>query len=205
MQANRKCNLTSLPIVGIAVLLCVAVLSSAAPAQRQGRSSLVEDRAAKKLLEAGDARYESNEVTQAVEVWQSVIERYPRSRVRFEAHMRLGDYYLERERAYERARVQFESVIADENPDGLEWSLEKHGQEDSGPVVVNDSAVVGAVDELQSEYSALPDYSIDSEDAGKGWTSFAAVVGSVLTMALVWIVGMIIKKRDGGCHASRAH
>ncbi len=117
MQANRKCNLTSLGIVGIAVLLCAAVVSSAAPAQRPVRSSLVEDRAAKKLLEAGDARYESNEVTQAVEVWQSVIERYPRSRVRLEAHMRLGDYYLERERAYERARVQFESVIADENPD----------------------------------------------------------------------------------------
>ncbi len=117
MQANRKCNLTSLGVVGIAVLLCGAVVSSAASAQRQGRSSLVEDRAAKKLLEAGDARNESNEVTQAVEVWQSVIERYPRSRVRFEAHMRLGDYYLERERAYERARVQFESVIADENPD----------------------------------------------------------------------------------------
>lgn len=46
-----------------------------------------------------------------------MIERYPRSRIRFEAHMRLGDYFLERERSYERARVQFESVIAEENPD----------------------------------------------------------------------------------------
>ena len=117
MQANHPHNLKSSSIAKIAVLLSAAILSSAVPAQRQGRSSLVEDRAAKKLLEAGDARYESNEVTQAVEVWQSVIERYPRSRVRFEAHMRLGDYFLERERAYDRARVQFESVVAQENPD----------------------------------------------------------------------------------------
>ncbi|MHC4352685.1 MAG: tetratricopeptide repeat protein, partial [Planctomycetota bacterium] len=99
------------------VLLSLVILFSTASAQPRGRSSLVEDRAAKKLLEAGDARYESDELKQAVEVWQSVIERYPRSRVRFEAHMRLGNYFLERERSYDRARVQFNSVVADENPD----------------------------------------------------------------------------------------
>src|SRR5438552_532449 len=53
------------------------------------RGSLVEDRAARKLLEAGDARLEAGEPGKAVEVWQSVIERYPRSKVRYEAHMRL--------------------------------------------------------------------------------------------------------------------
>src|SRR5438067_1433752 len=72
------------------------------------RGSLVEDRAAVKLLEAGDARYDADEFNKAVEVWQSVIERYPRSKVRFGAHMRLGNYLLERERAYDRARIHFE-------------------------------------------------------------------------------------------------
>src|SRR5687768_8473242 len=85
----------------------------AAPA----RGSLVEDRAARKLIEAGDARLESDEAVKAVEIWQSVIERYPRSRVRFEAHMRLGSYLLGQERAYDRARAHFEAAAAEENRD----------------------------------------------------------------------------------------
>ena len=64
------------------------------------KGSIVEDRAAKKLLEAGDARYEADEVSKAVEIWQSVIERYPRSKVRYEASMKLGNYYLQRDRQY---------------------------------------------------------------------------------------------------------
>jgi TolA-binding protein len=81
------------------------------------RSSIIEDRAARKLIEAGDARLEADEGRKAVEIWQSVIERYPSSRLRFEAHMRLGDYFLERDRAYDKARVQFDVVAAEENRD----------------------------------------------------------------------------------------
>jgi TolA-binding protein len=75
----------------------------------------VEDRAAKKLLEAGDARLDAGEPAKAVEVWKSVIERYPRSRHRFDAQLRLGNYYLDREKAYDRARVHFEAAAAEEN------------------------------------------------------------------------------------------
>lgn len=81
------------------------------------RGSLVEDRAARKLVEAGDARIEAEEYTKAVEIWQSVIERYPRSRVRFDAHMKLGNYLLERDRAYDRARTHFEAVAVELNSD----------------------------------------------------------------------------------------
>ena len=110
----------------IALLALVAIAPFIRPAGAQeeesaprspARGSLIEDRAARKLIEAGDARFEADEARKAVEVWQSVIERYPRSRVRFVAHMRLGNYFLERDRAYERARVQFEEVTADENRD----------------------------------------------------------------------------------------
>jgi tetratricopeptide (TPR) repeat protein len=87
--------------------------SSAAPE----RGSLVEDRAARKLIEAGDARIDADEPTKAVEIWQSVIERYPRSRARFDAHMRLGNYLLDQERAYDRARTHFEAVSSEENRD----------------------------------------------------------------------------------------
>ena len=81
------------------------------------RGSIVEDRLARKLLEAGDDRLAAREAGKAVEVWQSVIERYPRSKVRHEAHLRLGNHLLEKERAYDRARTHFETVAADDNPD----------------------------------------------------------------------------------------
>ena len=79
------------------------------------RGSIVEDRVARKLLEAGDARLEAGEAVKAVEVWQSVIERYPRSRVRFDAHLKLGNYLLTKERAFDRARTHFESAAAEDN------------------------------------------------------------------------------------------
>ena len=83
----------------------------------RGRGSLVEDRAAKKLVEAGDARLDAGELKKAVEVWQSVIERYPRSRLRYEAHMRLGKFFLERDRAYDKARAHFEATAGEDNRD----------------------------------------------------------------------------------------
>jgi TolA-binding protein len=110
-------------ILSLRFLFCLSLLgfwSSSVmkvSAQTPPRGSLVEDRAAQKLIAAGDTRYEAEEVSKAVEIWQSVIERYPRSDVRFIAHMRLGDYFLERDRAYDRARVQFEPVAAEENGD----------------------------------------------------------------------------------------
>ncbi len=90
--------------------------ASSAKAKRP-RGSLVEDRAAKKLVEAGDSRVEAGELKKAVEVWQSVIERYPRSRLRYQAHMRLGNFFLERDRAYDRARAHFEAIASEENRD----------------------------------------------------------------------------------------
>ena len=85
---------------------------SAAP-----RGSIVEDRAAKKLVEAGDARYDGDEMAKAVEIWKSVIERYPRSRVRFDAHMRIGNFYLLKDRSYDRARTHFEATAVEDNRD----------------------------------------------------------------------------------------
>ncbi|MEZ6091094.1 MAG: tetratricopeptide repeat protein [Pirellulaceae bacterium] len=79
------------------------------------RGSIVEDRAARKLLEAGDARLDSDESGKAIEIWKSVIERYPRSRYRFDAQMRLGEFYLSKEKAYDRARVHFEAAAIEDN------------------------------------------------------------------------------------------
>lgn len=111
-----------LTIVATYALLSTYVQAQPAPATAPAadgavRGSLVEDRAAAKLLEAGDARFDADEPLKAVEVWESVIERYPRSKVRFTAHMRLGNYLLDRERAFDRARTHFEAAAIDVNTD----------------------------------------------------------------------------------------
>lgn len=108
----------------LATLFCTLSLTSVVSGQEKAapeepgtavRGSIVEDRAAKKLLEAGDARLDASESTKAIEVWKSVIERYPRSRYRFDAQLRLGNYFLNNEKAYDRARVHFELAAAEEN------------------------------------------------------------------------------------------
>ncbi|MDE0866085.1 MAG: tetratricopeptide repeat protein [Rubripirellula sp.] len=101
----------SLPLFSVLLLGHLRTASAQPPA----RGSLVEDRAAKKLIAAGDARFDAEEVAKAVEIWQSVIERYPRSKIRFDAHMRLGNYFLERDHAYDQARVQYEAATSEEN------------------------------------------------------------------------------------------
>ena len=57
------------------------------------------------------------------------------------------------------------SLLASDNPDGLEWSyLERPDQPDFKPVISNENSTVKAVDELQSRYTPLPDYSIKTTD-----------------------------------------
>lgn len=60
-----------------------AELASPAGTDSGLRGSIVEDRTASKLIEAGDARMDANEPDKAIEIWDSVLERYPRSRYRF--------------------------------------------------------------------------------------------------------------------------
>ena len=110
---------------GLAFCAVVGVFSAAATAQTPAstgspvRGSIVEDRAARKLIEAGESRFEAEEIPKALEIWKSVIERYPRSRLRYQAHMKLGDYYLDRDRSYDRARVHFEAIAVEENRDDM--------------------------------------------------------------------------------------
>ena len=106
------------------------------------------------------------------------------------------------------------SLLASDLPDGLEWSYaERPNQPDFETVVSNPDSRITAVDEFQSKYSVLPDYSARASklgevaqqeaDAGAGWTSFAGVVGSVATMAVIWLTAWILRKRrpqwNGAC------
>ena len=104
--------LTLLRIMRLSVNCCVALLLFALalpltaeekPAAERG--SIIEDRAARKLLQAGDARLELGENEKALEVWESVVERYPQSQVRFEAHLRLADHLLKEVRDPDKATL----------------------------------------------------------------------------------------------------
>ncbi|MEM7391885.1 MAG: tetratricopeptide repeat protein, partial [Verrucomicrobiota bacterium] len=100
--------------IGMAILVALGAADFSAA---QMRGSIIEDRAARKLLEAGDARLDANESEKALEIWKSVIERYPRSKVRFDAHIRLGDFMLNKNNAYDQARAHFEAAAGEDNPD----------------------------------------------------------------------------------------
>jgi cobalt/nickel transport system permease protein len=98
------------------------------------------------------------------------------------------------------------SLLASDKPDGLEWSYaERPGQPDFKPIVVNKNSVIGSVDDFQSRYSLMPDYSVRTSglneaaerqaQSSAGWSSFAGVVGSGLTMAFIWMTAWILRKR----------
>jgi len=111
-------TLLLLPLFSIFLLQFSNTLSAGVPAGKPPvRGSIIEDRAARKLLQAGELRFDAGEEDKAVEIWESVIERYPRSRVRFEARLKLGEYYLTRKNAYDKARAHFEAVSSEENRD----------------------------------------------------------------------------------------
>lgn len=102
--------------------LCLLLLLAVVPLPAQEsrtveRGSMIEDRAARKLLQAGDARLELGENEKALEIWESVVERYPRSQIRFEAHLRLGDHLLQEIKDFDQARLHFEAAAVEANQD----------------------------------------------------------------------------------------
>jgi len=98
------------------------------------------------------------------------------------------------------------SLFASDLPDALEWSYaSRPDQLDFKPIINNGDPRIEAVDKFQSRYSLMPDYSLRKARLGStepqdietsaGWTSFAAVVGSVLTMAFIWLAARLISKK----------
>jgi cobalt/nickel transport system permease protein len=98
------------------------------------------------------------------------------------------------------------SLLASENPDGLEYSYaERPDQPDFETIVSNDTPAIAAVDDFHSKYSLMPDYSLRSSPIGKvsesegeasaGWTSFAGVTGAGLTMAIVWLTARVLRRK----------
>ena len=99
------------------------------------------------------------------------------------------------------------SLLASDFPDGLQWSYaERPDQPNFEAAVSNEDSRITTVDDFQSKYSLMPDYSVRASKlgevakqqtvAGAGWTSFAGVVGSVVTMMVIWLTARILRKRQ---------
>ncbi|HAE12175.1 MAG TPA: hypothetical protein DCG39_11090, partial [Opitutae bacterium] len=120
---NLNINMKPLIPLKEKFVLFLLVATSACALSLHGQSplrgSITEDRKAKKLLEAGDSRMEADEKSKALEIWRTVLDQFPRSKVRFEAHMRIGEYLLTSKGAFDEARKHFESAAAEENADDV--------------------------------------------------------------------------------------
>jgi cobalt/nickel transport system permease protein len=99
------------------------------------------------------------------------------------------------------------SLLASDLPDGLEWSYaERPDQPGFKTIVSNPDARITAVDDMQSKYSLMPDYSVrvskSGDDtgrqshAGAGWTSFAGIFGSAVTMAVIWLTAWMLRRKQ---------
>lgn len=96
------------------------------------------------------------------------------------------------------------SLYSSDRPDGLEWSYAERPDQPEFESMVRPQEQAERMETLQSRYTVLPDYakrpaplgqvSTDDAGAGAGWTSFAGVVGSLITMALVWGVALWLRR-----------
>ena len=91
------------------------------------------------------------------------------------------------------------SVVYTQNPAGQNTTA---GQQ---PLVSVCCLTIAAGDDFHSKYSPLPDYSIklseeetvgDEAASHAGWTSFAGVVGSLITMAVIWVTAWFLRKKQ---------
>ena len=87
------------------------------------------------------------------------------------------------------------SLLASSMPDGLEWSYaERPDQPGFNPIVENQSAAIEAVDSFHTKYAPMPDYEMKNTETG--WPSFVGIIGSLLTMATIYIAAKLLNKKN---------
>lgn len=105
------------------------------------------------------------------------------------------------------------SWFASTLPDGLEWSYAEHHYGDVRQNIRNESPVVEAVDRWQSRWSPLTDYTrretplgttsatattaADKPDAWPnvdGWRSMAGVLGTIVTLGVLFVVSRMFRR-----------
>src|SRR3954469_19069912 len=99
-----------------ALFLSTSTPLTFAQAPAGGAASMVDDKKAKGLLDAGDARFDAGELPAAMDLYKSVIDRYPVSRWRFLARLKMGKQFLT-EKKFDLALDQFRRVAVEDNKD----------------------------------------------------------------------------------------
>jgi TolA-binding protein len=108
--------LRSLPLALTFLTLLAAPVTRMLAAEPPAAANLIDDKKAKALIEAGDARFEAAELQAAMDLYKAVIDRYPASRWRFLARLKMGKQHL-KEKKFELALDQFRRIDVDDNHD----------------------------------------------------------------------------------------
>jgi len=104
-------------------------------------------------------------------------------------------------------------------PDGLEWSYLKHHFGRAEKAMQNDSPTVAAVEQWQRKLSPMPDYGrretplgeASAEAAGppaarwpnpNGWRSLAGVLGTIVTLGILYGVSRWMRRKDFGFYCA---
>jgi len=84
------------------------------------------------------------------------------------------------------------SHLASESPDALESITAAEETPDNTVVEPNASALVSKVSDMQAQTALLPDYQ---------WTSLSGVVGTLVTLFVVWYVGRVLRRKEASCRS----
>ncbi|MFM8468832.1 MAG: tetratricopeptide repeat protein [Limisphaerales bacterium] len=103
-------------LLGAMLLIAVCGVKPVLAQVGGGAANLVDDKKAKALLDAGDARFDAGELSAAMDLYKAVLDRYPVSRWRFLARLKMGKQHL-KEKKFDLALDQFRRVAVEENKD----------------------------------------------------------------------------------------
>lgn len=119
-QGLRPCATSRRFARRLLMVLCALFLRATVPAIAQtpqsDGASLIDDKKARGLLDAGDARLEVGELPAALDLYKAMLDRYPASRWRFLARLKLGKQFLA-DKKFDLALDQFRRVAVEENTD----------------------------------------------------------------------------------------
>ena len=89
------------------------------------------------------------------------------------------------------------SLLASGLPDGLEWTYaQRPDQPQFKPMIAPPTAQTVAVNQFQDKLTLMPNYNPhQSKPNPSGWTSLAGLLGSLLTMGLIWATAKLLSRR----------
>jgi len=92
----------------------------------------------------------------------------------------------------------FLSLVASGLPDGLDRLIRAGEEGGKGYAKGEAHPVAAQVSRWQERAAPLPDYSVRGENAPKYWTSIAGVLGSLVTLGVVYGVALAVRRRPRG-------